>query len=67
MPDTQDLCPNQSDGNHRYFVFKTAEVFVPQDPERTGQTDVTTTLYEKIEQAVLGCNCGSVIKRVVQV
>lgn len=75
MTQVQDLCPNQTDGNHRYFVFKTVEVFVPYVFTLDGSEDNTTVekilvsipqLYEKKEQAVLGCNCGSVIKTEVK-
>lgn len=58
-------CPINGD-NHKYFVFKTMVEFVPQDPERTGQTDVTTMLYERVEYAYLGCNCGSSVKSKVK-
>lgn len=54
-----------SEHEHRYFIFKTYDSYVPQDPERTSQSDVTITLYQKIEYAILGCNCGSVIKKEV--
>lgn len=71
MTQTQDLCPLNTSGDHRYFIFKTVEVFelykgsydgLPIDA--TGQRDgkLGTNLYEKIEYGLLGCNCGSVIK-----
>jgi hypothetical protein len=49
---TKDDCPLF--GSHKFFVFKTYEAFEPL------HNDVT--LYEKVEYAVLGCNCSAVVK-----
>lgn len=51
----------QNDHEHRYFIFKTFEAF---EPTVVGQGGVQ--LYEKTEYAVLGCNCGSVVKEEVK-
>lgn len=45
---------------HRYFIFKTYDCYEPFEKQKVLQT------YIKIEYAILGCNCGSVIKMKVQ-
>lgn len=63
MTQTQDLCPINDSGNHRYFIFKVVEVF---EPIETGAvTHEYGQLYQKLEYAVSGCNCGSAIKQKV--
>lgn len=63
----QDNCPNNDSGDHRYFIFKTQEVYVPfAGPWKPGTKIPTVDLFTRIEQAVLGCNCGSVIKKEVR-
>lgn len=70
-----DLCPSTDNGNHRYFIFKVVEVFelytgaydgLPKDPTGENKGKLGTTLYEKIEYAISGCNCGSSIKQRVK-
>lgn len=81
--DDQDFCPISGD-QHRYFIFKTIEVFeiytppldiysaimgnkelaLKNDPEV--EKWFSTQLYAKKEYAVLGCNCGSVIRKEVK-
>jgi len=59
---TTDTCPNNEFG-HRYFIFKVVESFVPYvgiDKPYDEQ------VYVKKEHALLGCNCGSVIKNEVK-
>ena len=51
-----DECPLNTYG-HKYFVFKTFEAY---DLYSTTQG---LPLYAKQEYAVLGCNCGNVIKQ----
>lgn len=63
MSDTQDLCPSTDNGNHRYFIFKVVEVF---EPYTFKNGDNNPNLYEKVEYALLGCNCSSVIKQKVK-
>lgn len=64
LEDTQ-ACPISGD-NHRYFIFKTYEEFVPQIQVSLTAKAASPQLYEKVEKAVLGCNCGSVIKTKVK-
>lgn len=66
----KDLCPN-TNGEHRYFVFKTVEVFEIYEPnasdlEKAIMPELPAQLYVKKEYAILGCNCGSVIKTEVK-
>lgn len=56
-----DACPNSDIGVHRYFIFKTVECF-----ERVEVFSELGTLYVKNEYALLGCNCGSVVKTEVK-
>lgn len=70
MAQNKDLCPN-TNGEHRYFVFKTQEVFVPfkldvSILEQALIPKLPAELYVKKEYAILGCNCGSVIKTEVE-
>lgn len=69
------VCPTTGDF-HRYFIFETKNGYEPIQVEvvtgvkagilsREGTTELRT-LYEKVEYAVLGCNCGSVIKQKVK-
>jgi hypothetical protein len=62
MTQTQDLCPINDSGNHRYFIFKVVEVFEPSTNHVNRDSAI---LYEKVEYAVSGCNCGSAIKQKV--
>lgn len=77
MTQTQDLCPISDTGNHRYFIFKVVEVFepykIPEDylihdevKEFVEQFNKTDTLYQKVEYAVSGCNCGSAVRQRVK-
>ena len=67
--DTQDPCPNNPLG-HRYFIYKTFEVYEPYQPTFNTSTltellinnETVPDLYQKKEYGVLGCNCGSMIK-----
>lgn len=63
-PAYEDLCPITGQA-HRYFIFKTFEGY---EPTMTLELDKPTTdlAYYKREFAILGCNCGSVIKIKVQ-
>jgi hypothetical protein len=63
MSTTKD-CP-LNDGNHRYFLFKTYEVFEPVLNQ--GSLYGGEQIYEKVEYAILGCNCSSVVKTKVKV
>lgn len=50
-----------SDHEHRYFIFKTYVGYDPiTDEEYLGGK--WGTVYKQQEYAILGCNCGSVIK-----
>ncbi len=52
-----DECPLNPSG-HKFFLFKAFETY-----EFHSNGLVTgTPLYQKIEYAVLGCNCGRVIR-----
>lgn len=54
--DEQDTCPNY--GIHKYFLAgKTYTDFVLVPGSK---------LYERIEYALLGCNCGSVFRHIVE-
>jgi hypothetical protein len=66
MTQSKDLCPLNMTGDHRYFIFKTVEVFEPIPKEEIADPTPGRQLYEKIEYALLGCNCGSSIKTVVE-
>jgi hypothetical protein len=73
-----DLCPVNDSGRHRYFIFKTIELFEPYHftndyPKGSvGSARVTwfiensPTLYQKVEYAIFGCNCGSAIKKQIK-
>lgn len=75
MIQEEDLCPINDNGNHRYFIFRVVEVF---EPIGLDDLDIDmhlvelfelykgSTLYEKIEYAISGCNCGSSIKQKVK-
>lgn len=52
--------------NHRYFVFKTMVEFVPYQSEAGLVTLDKKPLYERVEYAYLGCNCGSSVKSKVK-
>lgn len=58
--ENEDICPINND-RHRYFIFKTYDVFEPVNLG-TGHDNI----YEKVEYAVLGCNCSSVIRKRVK-
>lgn len=70
MTETQDLCPISDTGNHRYFIFKVVEVFEPvkvyvaedDNPNMMSYRN----LYEKVEYAISGCNCGSAVRQRVK-
>jgi hypothetical protein len=69
MTQEKDLCPLNTSGDHRYFIFKSIEVFVPfKTPENWAawDTDKFVQLYQRIEYATMGCNCGSAIKTEVK-
>jgi hypothetical protein len=70
MTKEKDLCPMNSSGEHRYFMFKISEVFVPfEGKNKSVSTQLelkNTCLYEKKEYATMGCNCGSAIKSEVK-
>lgn len=54
-----------NDHEHRYFIFKTYDSYIPYGKDLIDiLPDVQ--LYEKVEHAVLGCNCVSVIKMKVK-
>lgn len=55
-----DTC-SLNDYGHKYFIYKTIEVFEPFN------TKTVEHLYIKKEYAMLGCNCGSVIKKEIKV
>ena len=60
MAGSLEACPASPGGSHRYFIFKTGTEFVAAtDDDKYGM------LYAKQEYAVLGCNCGAVVKRTV--
>jgi hypothetical protein len=63
MPQNNDLCPSTDNGNHRYFIFKVVEVF---EPYNGIDKPYDAQLYQKVEYAISGCNCGSSIKQVVK-
>lgn len=69
MTQNEDLCPISDTGNHRYFIFKVVEVFEPfKMPENWAawKKDRIVQLYEKVEYAISGCNCGSAVKQRVK-
>jgi hypothetical protein len=75
MTQTQDLCPINDSGNHRYFIFRVVEVFelykgsydgLPIDATGARDGKLGTTLYEKVEYAISGCNCGSAMRQKVK-
>jgi hypothetical protein len=49
---TKDDCPLF--GSHKFFIAKTYDVYEPVVTHKN--------LYEKVEYAVLGCNCSAVVK-----
>ena len=60
---------------HKYFIHEVRTAFEPVVPPVEPITDEAATvceyikahdLYERVEYAVLGCNCGSVIKQRVK-
>lgn len=84
MSEANDYCPLNPSGDHRYFIFKTVEVFETYTPpvgiysavisnkelavknDREVEKWFSTQLYQKKEYAILGCNCGSAIKKEVK-
>lgn len=50
---------------HRYFIFKTFENYEPTVTFENGKPTADIAYYKR-EIAVLGCNCGSVIRREVE-
>lgn len=68
MTEKQDLCPINDSGNHRYFIFKVVEVFevAPTSDHSNESIAKGRLLYEKVEYAISGCNCGSSIKQRVK-
>lgn len=54
-----------NDHEHRYFIFKTQIEYDPISDDDLNGTKYGQ-LYEKVETATLGCNCGSVIKSIVE-
>jgi hypothetical protein len=59
-----EFCPISGD-QHRYFIFKTFEVFEPYILDNNKE-EAPVLLYQKNEYAILGCNCGSAIKTTVK-
>lgn len=57
-------CPLNS-GDHRYFLFKSYEAFEPVINQ--GSLNGNNQIYEKVEYAILGCNCSSVVKTKVKI
>lgn len=55
--------------DHKYFMFETKTAFVPYKFDSadivTGIDTDNTVLYIREEYAVLACNCGSVIKKML--
>lgn len=78
MTEKEDLCPSTDNGNHRYFIFKVVEVFEPykftpinvivndEEIDVWDHVENIPTIYEKVEYAISGCNCGSSIKQKVK-
>lgn len=64
--DVQDDCPLNPQYGHKYFIFQVRDAY-----ELTNQVDMDENfagnLYRKMEYAVLGCNCGSIMKKAVTV
>lgn len=57
------VCASSGD-MHRYFIFKTEVAY-----EKCGAMAIRGLMrdvFEKVEYAILGCNCGSVIKERVK-
>ena len=46
---------------HKYFTFKHVTTFEPTENE-TLQRQSPVTLYERVEYAIMSCNCGQAIK-----
>jgi hypothetical protein len=60
---TTNSCPSSMSGDHKYFIYKTFETYEPATGYLYAENDKDhRTLYDKVEFAILGCNCGSVIK-----
>lgn len=69
-PNYEDACPISGDA-HRYFISKTLEVFEPALPITGLSGSVKDFIreyhpYIKKEYAILGCNCGSALKKEVE-
>lgn len=65
MTNTPDTCPNQEDGRHRFHIYRIADVYEPIDWSTvTGGFigKLPESLYEKVEYAYSGCNCGAARK-----
>jgi hypothetical protein len=65
MDDNKDFCPVNASGDHRYFIFKAMEVFLPYEDEDSVPID--KNLYEKKEKVILGCNCGAALSKLIEV
>lgn len=58
-------CPLNEAG-HRYFIYKTFEVYEPLYSDTYAMQDSPAQLYEKVEYAVMGCNCSATVKRKIK-
>lgn len=72
MTNNNDICLANDNSNHRYFIFRTVDIFEPitlEDLNVDMQLPMNykaPILYEKVEYAISGCNCGNAIKQVVK-
>lgn len=63
---TNDDCPSTDNGNHRYFIFKTFEHYETVPKSEVTDLQPGRQLYERREYAIIGCNCGSVMRTVAE-
>ena len=73
--DFKQHCP-LTGGDHKYFISKTLEGYAPfkllvSDFTSEGLNKIIfktedTIIYAKREFAILGCNCGSAIKKEIE-
>ena len=68
--DFKQHCP-LTGGDHKYFISKTLELFEPVVVSETAAGLIKefvagAKLYVKKEYAILGCNCGSAVRKEIE-
>lgn len=61
----EDNCPIHGE-NHKYFIYKVVDYFEPVVVDSIYKLSPTVTYYKKVEYAIMGCNCGSVVREKIK-